>query len=51
MTDQDKTTEQLIDELAMMRQRVTELEQVEMQYKGTLESLGTVGENLLRSLR
>ena len=43
MTDQDKTTEQLIDELAMMRQRVTELEQVETQYKGTLESLEQSG--------
>lgn len=43
MTDQDKTTEQLIDELAMMRQRVTELEQVQTQYKGTLESLEQSG--------
>ena len=43
MTDQDKTTEQLIDELEAMRQRVTELEQVEMQYKGTLESLEQSG--------
>jgi len=43
MTDQDKTTEQLINELKMMRQRVTELEQVETQYKGTLESLEQSG--------
>ncbi len=43
MTDQDKTTEQLIDELETMRQRVTELEQVETQYKGTLESLEQSG--------
>ena len=43
MTDQDKTTEQLIDELETMRQRVTELEQVETQYKGTLESLERSG--------
>ncbi len=43
MTDQDKTTEQLIDELETMRQRVIELEQVETQYKGTLESLEQSG--------
>ena len=43
MKDQDKTTEQLIDELETMRQRVTELEQVETQYKGTLESLEQSG--------
>ena len=43
MTDQDKTTEQLINELETMRQRVTELEQVERQYKGTLESLEQSG--------
>ena len=43
MRDQDKTKVQLIDELAAMRQRVTELEQVETQYKGTLESLEQSG--------
>ena len=43
MKDQDKTKVQLIDELAMMRQRVTELEQVQTQYKGTLESLEQSG--------
>ena len=43
MTDQDKTTGQLIDELETMRQRVTELEQVEAQYKGTLKSLEQSG--------
>ena len=43
MKDQDKTTKQLIDELEAMRQRVTELEQVETQYKGTLESLEQSG--------
>ena len=43
MTDQDKTKVQLIDELETMRQRVTELEQVETQYKGTLESLEQSG--------
>ena len=43
MKDQDKTKVQLIDELATMRQRVTELEQVETQYKGTLESLERSG--------
>ena len=43
MKDHDKTKVQLIDELAMMRQRVTELEQVQTQYKGTLESLEQSG--------
>ena len=43
MKDQDKTKEQLIHELETMRQRVTELEQVETQYKGTLESLEQSG--------
>ena len=43
MKDQDKAKVQLINELAMMRQRVTELEQVETQYKGTLESLERSG--------
>ena len=43
MKDHDKTKVQLIDELATMRQRVTELEQVETQYKGTLESLEQSG--------
>ena len=43
MKDQDKTKVQLINELATMRQRVTELEQVETQYKGTLESLERSG--------
>ena len=43
MKDQEKTKVQLIDELATMRQRVTELEQVETQYKGTLESLERSG--------
>ena len=43
MKDQDKTKVQLIDELATMRQHVTELEQVETQYKGTLESLERSG--------
>ena len=43
MNDQQKTKEQLIDELAMMRQRVTELEQVETRYKGTLERLEQSG--------
>ena len=43
MKDQAKTKGQLINELAMMRQRVTELEQVEIQYKGTLESLEQSG--------
>ena len=43
MTDQDKTKVQLIDELETMRQRVAELEQVETQYKGTLESLEQSG--------
>ena len=43
MKDQEKTTEQLIDELETMRQRVTELEQVETRYKGTLESLEQSG--------
>ena len=43
MKDQDKAKVQLVNELAMMRQRVTELEQVETQYKGTLESLERSG--------
>ena len=43
MKDQDKTKVQLIDELAMMRQRVTELEQVQTQYQGALESLEQSG--------
>ena len=43
MKDQDKAKVQLINELATMRQRVTELEQVETQYKGTLESLERSG--------
>ena len=43
MKDQDKTKVQLINELATMRQRVTELEQVKTQYKGTLESLERSG--------
>ena len=43
MKDEEKTKKQLIDELAAMRQRVTELEQVETQYKGTLESLERSG--------
>ena len=43
MKDEDKTKVQLIDELAAMRQRVTELEQVKTQYKGTLESLEQSG--------
>ncbi len=43
MKDQEKTKVQLIDELEAMRQRVTELEQVETRYKGTLESLEQSG--------
>ena len=43
MKDEDKTKAQLIDELAEMHQRVAELEQVETQYKGTLESLEQSG--------
>ena len=43
MKDKNKTKEQLIDELAMMRQRITELEQVQTQYKGTLASVEQSG--------
>ena len=43
MKDEDKTKAQLIDELVVMRQRVTELEQMEARHKGTLESLEQSG--------
>ena len=43
MKNQDKTKAQLIDELETVRHRVAELEQVETQYKGTLESLEQSG--------
>jgi len=39
LPDEDKTKEQLINELVEMRQRITELEKSEKQRKRTVEAL------------